>query len=180
MVDRDIKCAEWMHAELSKQGRISASIHLPAWADEIFIMREIDGLTYQQIVAVFKVALSLGHIDAENFDIHTFHHNFDELSKLASDPSATFSPDKDYYETLKQNGINLTPIPAEPENRIEVNTKPQTPTYKSIRTNRPCTVCRKKFDLLIEFTHLPKQHFCVEHAMPIYFSQLPEDTHRKC
>lgn len=174
MIDRDLKCAEWMHAELTKQGRVSASIHLPAWADEIFIMREIDGITYQQIVAVFKAALALGHIDAETFDIHKFHHNFDELSKLANDPSTTFSPDESYYETLKQNGINLTPKPQESPQRIEVKTKPQAPPYKSIRTNLPCTVCRKQFDILIEFPHRQKQRFCIEHAMPIYLDQLPD------
>lgn len=178
MADRDLKCAEWMKTELEKIGKIPGTVFLPAWAEVIFIMREIDGISYHRIVSACRA--NLGKlIRPETFDIHEFHNNFAQFEGSAPEPAQPepekqnpaeeYGPGEEYYKILQGYGISLQ-NQHEPKKPLQKRAaKPTNSTkYRQVHRRGECTTCRKTFDMLIEFDHLPRQHFCLEHAMTIH------------
>lgn len=182
MADRDIKCAEWMKAELEKLGQLPGAVFLPAWSEVIFIMREIDGISYHRMVNAFRA--NLGKlIRPDTFDIHEFHNNFAQLEgsamSAATQPEPVeqntaqdYGPGEEYYKILQGFGISLNQKQA-PEKPLQKQPTKRTNSmkYRQVHRRGECTACRKTFDMLIEFDYLPRQHFCLEHAMTIYSQQ---------
>lgn len=181
MADRDLKCAEWMKSELEKIGKVPGTVYLPAWSEVIFIMREIDGISYHRIVNAFRANLGKT-IRAESFDIHEFHNNFAHFEGSSPEPAKPepeppspaeeYGPGEEYYKILQGYGIGIMPQ-KEPEKPVQKTAIKRTNSmkYRQIFRRGECTACRKTFDMLIEFDHLPRQHFCLEHAMTIHSQQ---------